>query len=116
MVKDMASAFTLPGRVMKGEVDLNTEEGLNEVNNFALNFGIGGLVTSGMKPGVGMFGGRMTSDAKRLADKLEAAGMDAGRIKEMTGLERAADGIWRREFSDAGAKLKMENFRAAEKP
>jgi hypothetical protein len=37
---------------------------------------------------------------------MEARNMSARTIKEMTGLERGAEGMWRKEFSDVNSKLK----------
>lgn len=70
----------------------------------------GGIATAGAKPGLGMFGGRMTKPLVNQAERLEAAGYSEQAIKEMTGLERGADNMWRKEFSDSQAKLTPEGF------
>lgn len=53
----------------------------------------------------GMFGGRFSKAALEIATKMEAKGFSSLSIKEMTGLEKGAEGKWRREFSDAASKL-----------
>lgn len=107
-VEGLVDAFKLPGDVYQGKVDINSPEGLKRASEAALNIGIGGLSTAPLRPGIGMFGGRFTPEAADLATKMAREGFHPTTIKEMTGLERGADTFWRREFSDASARLNKE--------
>jgi len=59
---------------------------------------------------LGMFGGRFSPEALLSAKIMENKGFSPSTIKEMTGLERGAEGMWRKEFSDAKAKLNLDNL------
>lgn len=54
---------------------------------------------------LGLFGGRFSPNSLGVATKIESAGYSPGLIKQLTGLERGAEGMWRKEISDAGSKL-----------
>lgn len=54
---------------------------------------------------LGLFGGRFSPNSLGIATKFESAGYSPGLVKELTGLERGAEGMWRKEISDAGSKL-----------
>lgn len=59
-----------------------------------------GMATAPFKPGLGLFGGRFSKQAVEHATSMEQKGYSPVTIKEMTGLERGAEGMWRKEFSD----------------
>jgi broad specificity phosphatase PhoE len=59
---------------------------------------------------LGMFGGKFSPEALLSAKIMENKGFSPSTIKEMTGLERGAEGMWRKEFSDAKARLKPDNL------
>lgn len=64
-----------------------------------------GMSTMPYKAGLGMFGGRMSPQTKNMAEHLEARGASKSTIKEMTGMERGAEGKWRFEIDDSAAKI-----------
>jgi Zn-dependent peptidase ImmA (M78 family) len=106
MAEGFLQALALPGDVYSGKVDLNTQEGQNKATEMALNLGVGGMATTGFKPGVGMFGGRMSPQAVQAATNLERAGLAPDKVKYYTGLERGAEGMWRKEISDVDSVFK----------
>lgn len=61
-----------------------------------------------VRSGAGIFGGRMTQQSVDVAMKMEAEGASKHAVKAMTGLERGADNLWRREFSDADARFRFD--------
>jgi len=74
-----------------------------------------GMASAPYKQGLGLFGGRLSQDALRLAGKMETAGIDERLIKKMTGLERGSEGRWKNEISDHQAKFnpeKLEDYKA----
>ncbi len=95
------------GDVYQGKADPGD---IKPVVDFASALGEGGLPLSSFKPGLGMFGGRMTKTAVNAAERMEAQGLSNYSIKEMTGLERGADGMWRREFSDVNAVYNPKGY------
>jgi hypothetical protein len=70
-----------------------------------------GMSTMPLKPGLGIFAGRMSPSAVKAAEKMEKEGFSPISVKEMTGLERGADGFWRRELDDSASKINWSNFR-----
>lgn len=109
--KHFIDAFTagpkLMQKVSSGELDPNSDEALAAVNDIAMNFGIGGLMTANLRPGVGMFGGRMSRDAVHMAERMEKQGFHETSIKDFTGLERGAEGKWRKEIADTDSRLDL---------
>lgn len=71
----------------------------------------GSFPLASFKPGVGMFGGRMSKAAIELAEKLDKQGVSPETVKEFTGLERGQDYKWRNEFSDAESFYDPTAFR-----
>jgi hypothetical protein len=112
--QSVADALTLGPKLMQkvaqGEVDLNDEEAIKHVTELTTNFGISGLLTSAYKPGLGIFGGRMSQTAKTVAETMETAGVPERMVKAMTGLERGAEGLWRKEISDRDAVYHKDNW------
>jgi hypothetical protein len=113
LVDSLTMGPKLMEKVSKGEIDLNSEEGIKHVTDTAMSIGLTSLATAPLRPGVGLFGGRMSKDAVRLSEKLEVAGIDEKRIKQLTGIERGADGQWRKEISDKEAKVDWTKFDTA---
>lgn len=70
-----------------------------------------GMSTMPLKPGLGLFAGRMSPAAVKAAEKMEKEGFSPISVKEMTGLERGADGFWRREIDDSTSKINWGNFK-----
>lgn len=116
-------------KVAKGEIDPHSDEAVKEVTEIAMNFGIGGLVTSPLRPkgSVGMFGGKLGVETAAYAEKNPAmkaffdqgikelnAGVDPIKVYERYGIFEGPDGKFRFEISDKGARLKTENM--IEKP
>lgn len=69
-----------------------------------------GMSTMPLKAGVGLFGGRYSKQAVDTATKLEKEGLSPQTVKDLTGLERGAEGKWRREFSDKDARILDNGF------
>lgn len=71
----------------------------------------GGLATAPMREGIGLFGGRMSQSAVDFAERLEARGWKPENIKFTTGLERGAEGMWRKELNDSESKFFPEKLK-----
>lgn len=105
-IKRTSELLMAPGEAYKGNLtpDQTTESGIGLARLVA---GASSPFAS-LKPGLGLFGGRFSKQAVSLAADMEAKGMSELTIKEMTGLERGAEGMWRREFSDINANYTPE--------
>lgn len=111
LVDSLIDTLKLPGDVYSGKVDLNSPEGSSRASEAALNLAWGGLAAAPFKPGIGMFGGRYSKIAVEAAESMEKKGYTEQTIKELTGLERGAEGAWRKEFSDAAAVFNQEGLK-----
>lgn len=114
-VKHAAGAFMdllkVPGDVYQGKRDVSDPDIIARMADLAMTFGVGGLVTAPVREtGVGLFGGRMSKSAVEIAEGLEAKAISPTAVKEWTGLERGADGMWRREFSDSASTYNEYGF------
>ena len=69
-----------------------------------------GLTSAPMKAGLGIFGGRMSKTAVKAAELMENRGMSPEHVKVLTGLERGAEGMWRKEISDKDATISLNKF------
>lgn len=121
LTNQLSDALTAPAQLTKdfyeGKTNSDDPEAIHRAFDVVEN--VAGLgVTGAESNALGMFGGRMTQGAVSLAESMEKMGLDASRIKRWSGLERGADDMWRREFSDADSKLdlsKMETITNQEK-
>lgn len=68
------------------------------------------------KGAAGIFGGRLSPQAIDVAAKMDKKGFPHSEIKELTGLERGAEGMWRREFDDSKAQLNLPTEPRVEQP
>lgn len=68
------------------------------------------------KGAAGIFGGRLSPQAIGVAEKMDKKGFPHSEIKELTGLERGAEGMWRREFDDSKAQLNLPTEPRVEQP
>lgn len=103
------SMATLPKRAFEASEKLATTGEYDPGPALETAFKMAGTRFPFIKAGeAGLFGGRMTQQAVKSAEFLENQGMPEATIKSMTGLERGAEGMWRREFSDAKAELNLE--------
>lgn len=94
------------GKLMTGEIDPASEEGVKHVTNLtAMSMGMGMFGAEGGAAGI--FGGRLNQTSKRIAESFEKLGVDEKTIKGYTGLERGAEGIWRKELSDAESHMSI---------
>lgn len=100
-------------RLQPGESLIDHPELVNAGASVAFDLLGIGLATMPFKTGLGLFGGRMSKRAVNFATDLESKGASTHTIKEMSGLERGADSMWRREFSDASAKLDVSKFKTS---
>ena len=67
--------------------------------NLAATLGLGGVATApAREAGLGIFGGRMSKEAVGLAELMEDAGIAENKIKQVTGLERGAEGLWKKNI------------------
>lgn len=110
------SAMQLPGDVYAGKVspyafdpqtgEVGTSpEMLERSAELAGTLGTGGLATAPMRPGVGMFGGRLAKtadlDALAKAEAMEVGGDYPDDILQATGWFKGDDGKWRFEIDDS---------------
>lgn len=100
-VESFVNALKLPGDVYSGKIDMNSQEGIDRAIELATSLGSTSFALSPFKPGLGLFGGRFSKQAVNWAESMEKQGFSESAIKEMTGLERGADSMWRKEFSDS---------------
>jgi len=114
--KDIYNAITLGPKLMQkvynGEIDPDSPEAIAAVNQVAMTFGMGGLVTAPMREGAGMFGGQLgalrvpgmrgvfTKAEKDLAD-----GKDPMEVYRNHGVFEGPEGHLRFEIPDEAAKL-----------
>lgn len=73
-----------------------------------------GAATAGMKPGLGIFAGRVNPIMKYEALKMEDQGFNPSAIKMHTGLERTPYNTLSKEIPDDKAVFKPENFKGPE--
>lgn len=111
-VREVAKAFTLPGRGYAGE--LKDSDIPEEAFNFATTFMGAGLATAGVRTtGVGIFGGKMGTmndafrfNTVRIAEDALKGGYSPQEVYKRTGVFLGPDFKARYEISDAGAKFK----------
>jgi len=113
VAQGLIDALTAPYRAMKGEIDVDSPQGVQEALNFGLNMMGGGFGSTAVKPvqsgSLGMFIGRTSpswnaAKAKQ-AVELEKAGLTPQKIWSQTGTVRGADGKLRQEIPDVGATI-----------
>src|SRR4029077_7161146 len=109
---DIASKLgSLPGmaaesfgkKVATAMTSSDPEEQVKSTTDLALTTA-GGGVMGAERGALGIFGGRYTPFAKDFAELLETKGHDPTTIKNWSGLERGAEGMWRKEISDVASK------------
>ena len=106
MAEKLKSTNDLIGKLMTGEIDPSSEEGIKHVTNLtAATMGMGSFGAE--RGAAGIFGGRLTTTSKNIAEAFEKIGMDEKAIKGYTGLERGAEGIWRKELNDAESHMSI---------
>lgn len=113
VAQGLIDALSAPYRAMKGEIDVDSPQGVQEALNFGLNMMGGGLGVTAVKPvqsgSLGMFIGKTSpswnaAKAKQ-AVELEKAGLDPQKIWAQTGTLRGPEGLLRQEIPDVGAKI-----------
>lgn len=75
-----------------------------------------GAMPFATKGAAGIFGGRLSSQSIAVAETMDKKGFPLHEIKDVTGLERGAEGIWRREFDDSSAKISLPTEKRKEAP
>lgn len=94
---------------MEGKTSSDDPEAIRRSTDVASStMGLGMLGAE--KNALGMFGGRMSPSSVRYAEHMEKSGFPANDIKELTGLERGTDEMWRREFSDKNASVSLDKI------
>lgn len=117
IVRDLVRAFTAPKRALTGEMDVNSQEGLQEAANLGLMaLGSGTALQAGRgtpKGQLQMIAGESarTADLKALAQakQMQAAGSPRELIVKETGWWQGPDGKWRFEIDDSQADWRI-NF------
>lgn len=115
IVRDLVRAFTAPKRALTGEMDVNSQEGLQEAANLGLMaLGSGTALQAGRgtpKGQLQMIAGESarTADLKALAQakQMQAAGSPRELIVKETGWWQGPDGKWRFEIDDSQADWKI---------